>query len=174
MRFRSARQPKGIAEMNELRVPESAIVARPDPMWYRDMRTGDSYLRDIDTNQVSDGSHTFGELYDQRARLFALATALSPIAVHRSHRHHSDDAPMEPGFFLAWTMAPGLSDGPLPVSFHIAVKHWHLFDHAVTQDHAPAWDGHAPADVMGALDAWIGFMQGWREQVAELAAREQT
>src|SRR6478736_1345263 len=72
---------------------------------------------------TSDGYYTFGELYDQRAHLLALATSLSDITTtYRSRKH--DDGTMFPGMFWVGTESPGRDDGPRPVTFHIDEKHW--------------------------------------------------
>lgn len=117
------------------------------------------HVKDVNTETVSDGFHTFGELYDQRAHLLALATALSQMTTYRSRRH--DDGTMFGGMFWVGTESPGRDDGPRPVTFHIGQKHWALFDHAVTLDKAPPFDGHTPADVMHSIDEWIAWLATW-------------
>lgn len=107
---------------------------------------------------ASDGYHTFGELYDQRAHLLALATSLSQMTTYRSRLH--DDGTMFPGMFWVCTHAPSLNPEyrERPVTFHIENRHWSLFDHAITMEKAPPWDGHTPADVMDTIRGWIAFL----------------
>jgi hypothetical protein len=109
------------------------------------------------TNEISDGYHTFAELYEQRTVLLALATAYGPMTTFRSRLHA--DGTMFPGMFLVETTSPGDPTGPEPVTFHVDEKHWSLFDHAHTLERAFLWDGHTSADVLNNLRAWIKFVQ---------------
>jgi hypothetical protein len=54
----------------------------------------------INTNEISDGYHTFGELYEHRAALFvALINRCTDIPSWISHQHH--DGTMFNGYFIA-------------------------------------------------------------------------
>ena len=93
--------------------------------------------------QVSDGYHTFDELYEHRSALFlALSRALG--TGWRS-MIHVDGASFE-GWFIA-----GL---PLPtgdITYHLPVAMWEQSGFLHTCEKAPSWDGHAPHDVVKRL-----------------------
>jgi hypothetical protein len=104
--------------------------------------------------QVSDGFHTFEELYDHRVTLFlALCRELKRSGrgreVWRSRRHHKGGSPMYRGFFIM-----GISAEPnKQISYHLPLKRWKEASFARTLANAPAWDGHTPADVIKRLKA---------------------
>jgi hypothetical protein len=59
----------------------------------------------INTNEISDGYHTFGELYEHRAALFvALINRCTDIPSWISHQHH--DGTMFNGYFIAGMNLP--------------------------------------------------------------------
>lgn len=97
--------------------------------------------------QLSDGDHTFRELYAHRVTLFALACRLRPDLAWRSLLHH--DGTRLPGWFIA-----GLDAPTGPVSYHAPLSAWDEFDGVATLDRAREWDGHTPADVLDRLRAW--------------------
>lgn len=97
--------------------------------------------------QLSDGNHTFRELYAHRVTLFALACRLRPDLAWRSRAHH--DGTRLPGWFLA-----GMNTPAGPVSYHAPLTAWDEFDGVATLDRAPEWDGHTPADVLDRIRAW--------------------
>jgi hypothetical protein len=57
------------------------------------------HFPDIDTNTVSDGYHTFGELYEHRITLFLVLMLRHPNISWRS-RNHADGSEWE-GWFIA-------------------------------------------------------------------------
>jgi hypothetical protein len=103
------------------------------------------------TDAVSDGYHTFGELYDHRRALTAaLVRSLAGYA-WRSLQHHPDDAPMfEGGYFIVGIDLPYSST----ITYHYKIKHWDDFDRAQTLQVAPKWDGATPADTVTRLLEW--------------------
>ena len=127
-----------------------------------------------ETGKVSDGYHTFDELYDHRITLFiALCriVATMPIAVlsavydykkltayvnrpldqrnpfhpWRSKLHH--DGTSWDGWFI---MGMGKENGK-QISYHIPLSRWDETAFAETLDRAPEWDGHTPDDVIQRL-----------------------
>ena len=109
------------------------------------------------TGQVSDGYHTFDELYDHRITLFiALCNVITqannvfrtPRDAWRS-RLHSDGKGME-GWFI---MGIGKEKGK-QISYHLPMNRWEETNFAETLDRAPEWDGHTSADVLTRLK-WL-------------------
>lgn len=96
-----------------------------------------------DTYQVSDGFHTFGELYEHRSVLFIALMGTRPGWSWFSKAHA--DGSMFPGFFIA-----GMDLPTGEVSYHLRVDPWWSLvweTGALELDQAPAWDGYTPRDV---------------------------
>lgn len=100
-------------------------------------------------SKITDGYHTFEELYDHRRALTALLAALA--AEHgdswRSREHHPDDDPMfEGGYFIV-----GINLPAGVITYHYKLKHWDDFAAVPELEHAPKWDGAAPDDTVTRL-----------------------
>jgi hypothetical protein len=109
-----------------------------------------------DRSQISDGYHTFAELYEHRHALFVALCAHWPTwkgAVWRA-QHHSDGT-MFPGWFIA-----GIGREPgKQITYHLPDQLWGKLDFAETFLRAPEWDGHTPADVVRRLWNVIGELE---------------
>lgn len=109
---------------------------------------------------VSDGYHTFDELYDHRMTLFIalgrmialMCSYLHPsqedkrIPVWRS-KLHSDLLTMYPGMFI---MGIGKAKGE-QMTYHLPIERWDETNFAETLEAAPEFDGHTPDDVIARL-----------------------
>jgi len=100
--------------------------------------------------QVSDGYHTFDELYEHRCILF--------LAVMRSHpdlswraRYHADGT-MDPGWWIGGMELPAGQ-----VTYHLPDHCWPLLDDSAveTRERAPEWDGHRPEEALKRLKQWL-------------------
>jgi len=120
-------------------------MTRPVKTFYqvKDGKRAEAWLLDA-ADDVSDGDHTFGELYDHRRALTAcLAVVLGSItagAAWRSKAHHPDDDPMFDGYFIV-----GLHLPTGTVTYHYKLEHWDDFQHVPELPHAPKWDGAPPS-----------------------------
>lgn len=95
------------------------------------------------TGELSDGYHTFNELYEYRMLYNAHAAhgwLAAGIPVVKSWRHHDGEKCFGGGWFIVVAELPTGQ-----VSNHYAAEHWHLFD--VPEGVPPAYDGHSPSDV---------------------------
>lgn len=92
-----------------------------------------------DTSNISDGSHTFGELYHHRAMLFATICNMSKDVAWKSKRH--DDGEMIKGFFIVGIETP---EGQF--TYHYPLEYWGYFK-VKKMNYAPIWDGHSSDDV---------------------------
>jgi hypothetical protein len=100
----------------------------------------------INTDEISDGYHTFGELYEHRRALTAvLASAAASMGDSwRSKAHHPDDGPMfEGGYFIVGIELPTGT-----ITYHYSLEHWDDFAAVSEREHAPKWDGASPADTV--------------------------
>lgn len=90
---------------------------------------------------ISDGYHTFDELYHHRAMLFSVICNTHKGIAWKSLYHH--DGTMYDGMFIVGINTP---DGQ--ATYHYDVEpYWNIFDVPV-YDKAPEWDGHSPDDAI--------------------------
>lgn len=102
-----------------------------------------------DRGNVSDGYHTFNELYRHRRTLFfALCRAIQDNhTVWRSKRHNEEDEEIYEDMFVAGINTEQGSQ----ITYHFGLKYWDEMDFAQTYERAPKWDGHTSDDVLGRL-----------------------
>lgn len=111
-----------------------------------------------ETGQVSDGYHTFDELYDHRCHLFVALMRCQSGLSWRAKLH--DDGSEYPGWFIAGMHLP-TGD----ITYHLPLWMWPLLDSPAdyafieTFDKAPKWDGHTPNDVLIRLNMWCGGLK---------------
>ena len=97
----------------------------------------------IRTKDISDGYHTFGELYHHRAILFSIICNQNKDKAWKSKLH--DDGTMfgeEDEMFIVGIETP---QGQYTYHYHIK-PYWDLFD-VKEIDFAPKYDGHKPEDI---------------------------
>ena len=107
----------------------------------------------IDTGKISDGYHTFDELYEHRIILFiALCKQIDnqpyegdEYKIWRS-KLHSDNT-MFDGWFV---MGIGKEKGK-QITYHLPIKKWEDIEFAETLEKAPEWDGHTSKDVLSRI-----------------------
>lgn len=98
---------------------------------------------------ISDGYHTFNELYDHRAALTAaLFKSLPSDTVYKSKKHH--DGTMYDGMFIVGANLPGIGE----ISYHYDLDPWWDVFNIREVENAPEWDGHTPNDVIERLKAY--------------------
>ena len=124
-----------------------------------DMRVGELYphhindmIRDCkedmiqcDTGKISDGYHTFDDLYHHRTILFAALVNTNPWRFYawKSKCHHDPIAdPMYEGYFIV-----GVDTPYGPATYHCNLVYWDLFD-CKEVDTAPPFDGHTPDEAI--------------------------
>lgn len=95
-----------------------------------------------DIGEVSDGYHTFNDLYHQRAMLFAVIVNQNSDKAWKTHKHE-DGSPCfdKSGWFLVTIDTP---DGPY--GYHYEDKYWDLFNCSEIPKAKP-WDGYTEKDV---------------------------
>jgi hypothetical protein len=87
--------------------------------------------------EISDGYHTFNELYDHRCTLFALICADHPEMAWKSMKHH--DGTMYDDMFVCGIFTPYGQ-----VNYHMNVEHYWNMIQVQELPNAPEWDGHTP------------------------------
>lgn len=104
---------------------------------------------EVETNLISDGYHTFGELYEHRITLFiALINTLQKYHDNQvvwKSKKHSDGTAVE-----GWFVAGIFSKQGDQITYHLPMDKWILLD-IPEFNTAPEWDGHKPEDVLERL-----------------------
>lgn len=109
------------------------------------------------TDDISDGYHTFGELYNHRIVLYMVlakhiaslfsGTERKPVWKSKAH---SDGSVWEGWFILGVFKEKGRQ-----ITYHLPILEWDKCSFAEELDKAPDWDGHTSADVLERLNALI-------------------
>lgn len=103
-----------------------------------------------DTNKISDGYHTFEELYEFRkvynAILFNEWSYADRHNVHKSKRHFDGEECFGGGWFIVVAELPTGQ-----ISNHYEMKDWDLFQVPATERSLVQFDGHTPTDVLNRL-----------------------
>lgn len=115
------------------------------------MKTIEALKLPEDIGDLSDGYHTFNELYDHRMVLFSV---ICRTHLHRSWKSklHSDGT-MFPDYFIV-----GIKTDLGEATYHYHMKHWDLFD-VIEVDRAPEFDGHTACDVLDRLKSLVESKQ---------------
>ena len=92
--------------------------------------------------EVSDGFHTFTELYEHRCLLWIAVCRLAPAGSCWRSNFHSDGTAFPGWFLLGLHSSPGRQ-----MTYHLPIAEWQLCDFATTLHRAPEFDGHTPDDV---------------------------
>lgn len=93
-----------------------------------------------DVKKMSDGYHTFADLYEQRLILSAALAKNNPHA-WKSKRHEDGSVPFGGGWFIM-----GFDTDEGCYTYHYELKDWDLFQ-CRELDKGKPWDGHTSKDV---------------------------
>lgn len=109
------------------------------------------------TDDISDGYHTFGELYNHRIALYMLLAKQIAASVLGAEtkpvwksKAHSDDSVWEGWFILGIYKAKGQQ-----ITYHLPMSEWDKCYFAEELEKAPGWDGHTSEDVLVRLNSLI-------------------
>lgn len=117
---------------------------------------------ECDAGKISDGYHTFDELYEHRCLLFVALIMSNPRISWRA-RCNSDGSKLD-GWFIA-----GMDLPTGQIGYHLPERMWHCFDKILgpinlsgtgrqgTFDRAPEWDGHTSEDVLKRIAEWVSL-----------------
>lgn len=103
-----------------------------------------------DTNEVSDGYHTFAELYEFRKLYHAVLVNTwhqnQQYKSYKSRRHSNGELCFGGGWFIVLTILPSGQ-----ISNHYEEKDWNLFNIPVVDIPPDVFDGHTAEDVLDRL-----------------------
>lgn len=108
--------------------------------WVDDMRGDVIDAPAVDVEKMSDGYHTFADLYEQRLILSAALAKNNPHA-WKSKRHEDGSVPFGGGWFIM-----GFDTDEGCYTYHYELKDWDLFQ-CEELDKGKPWDGHTSKDV---------------------------
>lgn len=112
-----------------------------------------------DKGEISDGYHTFNELYRYRMLYNAAFFNLLPKElVHKSKKHHDGEECFGGGWFIVMANLPTGQ-----ISNHYELKDWDLFQ-IPEKDVADEWDGHTPQAAADRLNEYLLEKQGEQTQ----------
>ena len=92
-----------------------------------------------DISKISDGYHTFEELYHHRMMLFAVICNTYKSKAWKSWLH--SDGTMFNDYFIV-----GVETPKGDYTYHYHKDFWNMFD-VFELINAPTWDGHKPSDI---------------------------
>ena len=100
------------------------------------------------SENISDGYHTFKELYHHRAILTAVVCHNYKDRCWKSLKH--SDGTMYPGMFIV-----GINTPEGPATYHYDCDpYWFMFD-VKELPKAPEWDGHTPDDAIKRIESLL-------------------
>lgn len=104
----------------------------------------DKPLIPSEKGEISDGYHTFNELYEHRHALFM---NLMGFCDSWKSTLHADGTMFSDGWFIAGLSLP---NSKKPITYHLPIKYWNICPGRCLE-RAPEWDGHTSADVVSRL-----------------------
>lgn len=110
----------------------------------RDINEMIESLPSEDKGKISDGYHTFDELYEHRITLYiSLCKAHYGwiLPIWKSKKHHDGSS------FEGWFILGIGKDKGEQISYHLPISKWDDCDFDELE-FAPEWDGHTSADVL--------------------------
>ena len=115
----------------------TAHILRPED---KELMSAISIIPAVDVEKMSDGYHTFADLYEQRLILSAALAKNNPHA-WKSKRHEDGSEPFGGGWFIM-----GFDTDEGCYTYHYELKDWDLFQCKELGKGKP-WDGHTSKDV---------------------------
>lgn len=112
------------------------------------------------TGEMSDGYHTFNELYHHRAVLFSVIVKAFKDKAWKSRKHH--DGTMYDGMFIVGVETPYGQ-----ATYHYDMEpYWEMFC-CKEIERAPEWDGHTPAQAIERIGKLEPVRHGRWERIME-------
>lgn len=94
----------------------------------------------VDSGKISDGYHTFSELYKHRMILFSVICNSNKDKAWKSKLH--DDGTMFDDYFIV-----GIKTKDGDFTYHYHIDNWDMFKIKELK-RAPVWDGHTSDDIV--------------------------
>jgi hypothetical protein len=118
------------------------------------IKWGKDNVPEFEENQLSDGWHTFNDLYEFRklynAALFNEWALTGKYDVHKSIRHNDGELCFGGGWFVVVARLPAGQ-----ITNHYKLSEWDSFKILEVEKAKYPFDGHTPHDVMERLSSLI-------------------
>lgn len=103
-----------------------------------------------DPGEISDGYHTFNELYEHRHALFLALMQAHPDKSWISTKHH--DGSEWDGWFIGGMELPAG-----PITYHLPIRLWYMATKtgAAVLERGKEWDGHTAGQVVVRLQCFV-------------------
>lgn len=98
-------------------------------------------LRLKNKGDLSDGYHSYNELYKHRMILFSIICNQNQEVAWKSRLHHDETMFDIEDYFIV-----GIDTPQGQFTYHYQMEYWDLFD-VKELDKAPEYDGHTPDDI---------------------------
>lgn len=110
----------------------------------------------INTSLISDGYHSFGELYEHRIVLYITLCKIIAVSSYREDhgieenpvwksKYHSDGELIFDG---KWFILGIFRNKKAQITYHLPIDRWNNVPFAEELNKAPDFDGHTPKDVL--------------------------
>lgn len=124
-------------------------------------------IKPKDMGEVSDGYHTFNELYEYRmlynAALFNEFAKQGLYDVHKSRKHSDGEYPFgDSNWFIVMAELPTGQ-----ISNHYEMKDWDKFQ-IPEKEVANKWDGHSPRDAADRLISFTNYKNETKNTIGKL------
>lgn len=100
----------------------------------------DYRLQGISRKSISDGYHSFDELYFHRMMLFSIICNQNKEKAWKSRQHHDGTMFDDTSFIV------GIETPEGQYTYHYHMEYWNHFDVKILEK-APEYDGHKPSDI---------------------------
>ncbi|GHV21870.1 hypothetical protein FACS189428_2990 [Clostridia bacterium] len=123
------------------------IIFKPFPY---NGEKGDILLNGIETGKISDGYHTFDQLYDHRCLNFIAFVKNAGLPVFRTTVNFEGQP--QGDWFILYTDA---TDKMKQISYHLPMKYWVLCEFAETTPKVHVFDKHNGEDVLARIREYL-------------------
>lgn len=134
------------------------------------IQNGVTLIPETGIGDMSDGYHTFNELYHHRALLFTTICNMHPEKAWKSKKH--DDGSMYDGMFIV-----GIETASGQATYHYDIEpYWDMF-HVRELEKAPVWDRHTPEEALQRIttlqdaDKWVSVDERLPEESLDSGVR---
>ena len=100
--------------------------------------------KELETDEISDGYHTLGELYFHRMILFSTVCKAYKNKSWRSRKHSDGKYPFDNE---CWFIV-GVETPEGQYTYHYHMQYWDHFKEIEEIEKAYEWDGHQPKDII--------------------------
>lgn len=164
----------GIAEMDKDRCTDYQLceLARLDFEHIKNKGMDLQSLMDKGMGSVSDGYHTFDELYEHRCVLFLSLVSQAPALSWFSATHN--DGTAFDGWFIIGMTLPDLGD----ITYHLPMNMWEAAIHTGAEEleKGKKWDGHTSEEVLERMKEYFlgGFVNKLKKDRAATGEDQDT